>query len=193
MKSGGSALRISVAAMLVALSVVASMMPSLPGPITKFSGFPLLLGGLLLGPRTAFAVGCVTDLIGFVLRPTGPFFPGFTLTQGLTALIPALLVGGRDPITWFETQKGERGELFQTPLWRYLRILGVFAVAQLVTSVLLVSYFRSQLAGTPIELELAQRSLAQVAHVPVYAFMALAVLNGLAQSDIYPRLLKARR
>lgn len=179
--------------MLVALSVVASMMPSLPGPITKFSGFPLLLGGLLLGPRTAFAVGCVTDLIGFVLRPTGPFFPGFTLTQGLTALIPALLVGGRDPITWFETQKGERGELFQTPLWRYLRILGVFAVAQLVTSVLLVSYFRSQLAGTPIELELAQRSLAQVAHVPVYAFMALAVLNGLAQSDIYPRLLKARR
>ena len=113
MKTSTSALRIAVAAMLVALSFVTSLLPSLPGPITKFNGFPLLLGGLLVGPRTGFAVGCIADLLGFMVRPTGPFFPGFTLTQGLTALIPALFARMVDPLTWrrSKTEEKEVGHL----------------------------------------------------------------------------------
>ena len=189
--------------MLVAMSIVASLLPSLPGPITKFSGFPLLLGGLLLGPRTAFAVGCLTDLIGFMLRPTGPFFPGFTLTQGLTALIPALMLGGRNPPTWLKLgdekapstdQEERKARLRASPVVSYLRLCLIFAITQLITSVFLVSYFRSQfVAGTPMDFELTQRAIAQAAHVPVYTFMALGVLKALAETDLYSRLLKARR
>lgn len=179
--------------MIVALSIVISGMPSLPGPITKFSGFPLLLGGLLIGPRTAFAVGCLTDLVGFMIRPTGPFFPGFTLTQGLTALLPALAVGRREPITW--TRQGEaKSESENMLVSSYLRILMVFGVTQFITSVLMVSYFKSKIVlGTPLEYELINTSIAQAVHVPVYAFMALAVLRGLSRTDLYARLLKARR
>ena len=76
----------------------------------------------------------------------------------------------------------------------YLRLLGIFGVTQAITSVLMVSYFTSKIVqGTPFELELFNRTLAQLTHVPVYAFMALAVLRALAETDLYPRLLKARK
>jgi riboflavin transporter len=193
MKTGSSPLRIAVAAMLVALSLVISILPSLPGPITKFSGFPLLLGGLLVGPRTGFAVGCLTDLIGFMLRPTGWFFPGFTLTQGLTALIPAFMSRGKDPYTWRE-ETSDLKEPKGGNLGSYLRLLLIFGLTQLVTSVLLVSLFTSKVvAGTPWLYELTSRAIAQATHVPIYAFLALAVLRSLSETDLYKRLIRARR
>lgn len=195
MKSGGSALRIAVAAMLIALSLVVSLLPSLPGPITKFSGFPLLLGGLLVGPRTAFALGCITDLIGFMVKPTGWFFPGFTLTQGLTALLPALMTLGKDPLTWRPLNLENRlSEPLGGTLGSYGRLLLIFGITQLVTSVLLVSIFTSKIVvGTPLLYELSSRALAQAMHVPVYALLAIAVLKALSETDLYSRLLKARR
>ena len=188
----GSAQRIALGAMIVALSFVISLLPTFPGPITKFAGFPLLLGGMLLGPRTGFAVGCLTDLIGFAFRPTGPFFPGFTLTQGLTCMLPGLFTRLRDPFTWREPEsevKIPRGGV----IGAYLRIFGIFAVTQGVTSVLLVSIFRSKIvAGTPLMYELNMRALAQLTHVPVYALMAYAILQTLSQTELYERILKAR-
>ena len=167
----GSAQRIALGAMIVALSFVISLLPTLPGPITKFAGFPLLLGGML-GPRTGFAVGCLTDLIGFAFRPTGPFFPGFTLTQGLTCMLPGLFTRLRDPFTWREPDsevKIPRGG----SVGAYLRIFGIFA-------------------GTPLMYELNTRALAQLTHVPVYALMAFAILQTLSQTELYERILKAR-
>lgn len=193
MKASGSALRISVAAMIVALSVVIAWMPSFPGPLTKFAGFPLLLGGLLVGPRTGFAIGCLTDLIGFMLHPNGPFFPGFTLTQALTATLPAWAVGRRDPLTWGEPGTAH-SESRKDLILSYLRLLSVFGVTQGITSVLMVSYFKSRfVTGTPLKFELLNSSIAQAVHVPLYAFVALAILRELARTDLYLRLLKARR
>ena len=188
----GSAQRVALGAMIVALSFVISLLPTIPGPITKFTGFPLLMGGLLVGPRTGFAVGCLTDLIGFAFRPTGPFFPGFTLTQGLTCMLPGLFSRKRDPYTWREPDselKTSRGGA----VGAYLRLLGIFGVTQFITSVLFVSYFRSKIvAGTPLMYELTTRAIAQLTHVPFYAFLAYAILQALSQTELYERILKAR-
>jgi ECF transporter S component (folate family) len=189
----GSAQRIALGAMLVALSFVISLLPSLPGPITKFAGFPLLLGGMLVGPRTGFAVGCLTDLIGFAFRPTGPFFPGFTLTQGMTCMLPGLFTRGKDPFTWRD-EKSENRVPRGGAIGSYLRLLVIFAITQAITSVLLVSIFRSKLvAGTPLLYELTTRGIAQLTHVPVYAILAFAILKTLSETDLYERLLKARK
>lgn len=187
-----SARRIAVAAMLVALSMVISMLPSLPGPITKFGGFPLLLGGLLVGPRTGFAVGCLADLIGYALHPTGWFFPGFTVTQGLTAMIPGLFSRGKDPLTW-RAETSEDPTIIGGPVAAYARLVGIFGVAQLVTSVILVSIFTAKIVqGTPLDFELGRRALAQMIHVPVYAFLAFSVLGSLSQTEMYKRILVSR-
>ena len=187
--------------MFVALSLVISLLPTIPGTIFRFGGFPLLLGGLLIGPRTGFAVGCLTDLISFAMRPPGPFFPGFTLTQGLTCMIPALIMMGRDPLTGLrlgmEIPPDADSESFGPPklggFLAYFRLFTVFGITQLVTSVLMVSYFRVYLFGTVWQLEILERAFAQAVHVPIYAFLALGILKSLSENELYERLLKARR
>lgn len=191
------ALRISVSAMFVALTLIVAYLPTIPGSAFKFSGFPLLLGGLLIGPRMGFAVGCLTDLVNFAFHPSGMFFPGFTLTQGLTAAIPGVLTFRRDPLTgrplWGR-------DSYALPLQEsyavtaYARILGIFGLAKLLTSVLMVSFFTSKFVlGTPLILELWHRAAIQAVHVPIYAFLALMVLQSLAQTELYERILRARR
>lgn len=204
MSSRATAQRIAVAAMFVALALIVGLLPTIPGSALKFTGFPLLLAGLLVGPRTGFAIGCLTDLLGFALRPAGWFFPGFTLTQGLTAMIPGLLSRGRDPLTFQKVGPAEDPDVFLAELERrkswsfnvlaYLRLLGVFGLTQLLTSVLMVSYFTSKfVVGTPLEFELVYRASIQALHVPIYAFLALGALRVLSESETYQRLLKARR
>lgn len=193
--------------MFTALTFLVAYLPTIPGSAFKFMGFPLLLGGMLVGPRTGFAIGCLTDLINFALHPSGPFFPGFTLTQGLTAMLPGLVTWGRDPLSWKKARSGkaegpegwERAEGRSSSSWwascaAFLRLLLIFGVTKALTSVLLVSYFTSRfVAGTPLEAELISRAAIQAVHVPVYALLALLVLQGLSPTDLYRRILAARR
>ncbi len=48
------------------------------------------LCSLLTGPLMAVPCGVIVDLVGFALHPTGPFFPGYTLTAVLSAVVYAL-------------------------------------------------------------------------------------------------------
>ncbi len=197
MKPRAVALRISVAAMFVALTLIVAYLPTIPGSAFKFAGFPLLLGGLLVGPRTGFAIGCLTDLVNFALHPSGMFFPGFTLTQGLTSGLPGLLTRKKDPLTggalWGDGGYALPLSAFH-PMKAYLRLLLIFGFTKILTSVLLVSLFTSKIVlGTPLLFELWHRALIQAVHVPIYAFLALLVMQGLGQSELYERILRARR
>jgi ECF transporter S component (folate family) len=179
--------------MFVALTLMVGLLPTIPGSALKFIGFPLLLGGLLLGPRTGLAVGCLTDLILFSLRPGGPFFPGFTLTQGLTAMLPGLLTLNVEPLSGRPLSESPFPPTHH-PVLAYLRLLVIFAGTKLLTSVLLVSLFTTWLAGTiPLQAKLLETLIIQAWHVPIYALLAMLVLQGLAHTELYARLLKARR
>jgi hypothetical protein len=76
----------------------------------------------------------------------------------------------------------------------YLRLLVIFAGTKLLTSVLLVSLFTTWLVGTiPLQAKLLETLIIQAWHVPIYALLAMLVLQGLAHTELYARLLKARR
>jgi len=45
---------------------------------------------ILFGPVAAALQGALSDILGFILKPTGPYFPGFTLTAGLLGVIYGL-------------------------------------------------------------------------------------------------------
>jgi len=47
----------------------------------RFSGMALALIGVLYGPVPAALAGGIGDLLKCVIRPTGAFFPGFTLSE----------------------------------------------------------------------------------------------------------------
>lgn len=86
------------AGLLIAISIVLKILFEVYIPLGGFpslrinlNSIPIILGGLLLGPLPGFAIGVISDLLCFIIKPNGPWFFGFTLSSGLTGLIPGLL------------------------------------------------------------------------------------------------------
>ncbi|MBR5287753.1 MAG: folate family ECF transporter S component [Clostridia bacterium] len=47
---------------------------------------------MLFGPVAAGIQGALSDFLGYLLKPTGPYFPGFTLTAMLLGIIYGMLL-----------------------------------------------------------------------------------------------------
>lgn len=47
---------------------------------------------ILFGPVAAGLQGGLSDLLGFLLKPTGPYFPGFTLSAALLGVVYGMLL-----------------------------------------------------------------------------------------------------
>ena len=83
------------AAMLLAIAVILSFFKI---PLTevmeiRFANIPVAVAGMLFGPGVGGAVGALSDILGYAVRPTGPYFPGFTVTAALSGVIFGLLLG----------------------------------------------------------------------------------------------------
>lgn len=80
---------LTTAAMFMAISVVLGYFTIEAGPYIKI-GFGSVANQFvyyLFGPVLGVFYGCLLDLVKFVAKPTGGFFPGFTLITMLGALI----------------------------------------------------------------------------------------------------------
>lgn len=82
----------------IAISIVLKLLFEIYVPIGGFpslrlnlNSVPIILSGIAMGPGYGFVVGVLSDLICYVVKPNGPLFLGFTLSSGLTGLIPGLL------------------------------------------------------------------------------------------------------
>lgn len=84
--------------LLIAISVVLKLLFEIYIPLGGFpslrinlNSIPIMLGGFILGPIPGFIIGVVSDILCYIIKPNGPLFLGFTLSSGLTGLIPAIL------------------------------------------------------------------------------------------------------
>lgn len=64
-----------------------------------FSFIPLALCAMLYGPVWTAVVAGLGDVLGFVLFPVGPYFPGFTATACLSGVLYGICLYRR-PRTW---------------------------------------------------------------------------------------------
>ncbi|MBQ7885610.1 MAG: folate family ECF transporter S component [Clostridia bacterium] len=55
---------------------------------------------ILFGPVVAGVQGALSDILGFMLKPTGPYFPGFTLSAALLGVIYGMLLYKTRRATW---------------------------------------------------------------------------------------------
>ncbi len=74
---------------LMALEIILSRFFSIPTQFVKisFAFIPLVFMGMMYSPIIAGSANAISDLIGANLFPSGPYFPGFTLTAFLSAFI----------------------------------------------------------------------------------------------------------
>ena len=52
-----------------------------------FAFVALVMAGMLYGPVAAGLTGALGDILGMLIFPTGPYFPGFTLNAFLTGFV----------------------------------------------------------------------------------------------------------
>lgn len=87
-------LTIAVIGVLVAVNIVLSRFLSFRiwSSTIGFAFITVAVAARVYGPFAAAMVAGLGDLIGAILFPIGPYFPGFTLTAVLTSLCTAFFV-----------------------------------------------------------------------------------------------------
>lgn len=143
--------------MLTAVEVVLSRFCSVSTQFGKlgFSFAPLAVCGMLFGPWWGCLAGGLSDVIGAVLFPIGPYFPGFTVSNALTGLVFGLFL---------PRHGGWRG------------IIPAAAVNNLVISLLLSTWWLHLLYGSPY-LGLLPQRLVQAAVMTVLECVVIRVLE----------------
>lgn len=76
---------------ILARFAIAFPVAGIRGLVISPGAIPVILSGLLYGPLTGALVGGIGDIVGFVLHPTGPYFPGFTISNALSGALPVLI------------------------------------------------------------------------------------------------------
>ena len=90
-------------AVLVAMQVVLTRFLSIPLSTTKrlsFAYVPIVFSAFTMGPVAAAVINGVADFVGAILFPSGPFFPGFTLTAVISGLIYGFFLYRKD-VKWY--------------------------------------------------------------------------------------------
>lgn len=77
--------KIILSALFLASSIVLGRLLSIRTPIIyiNFAFVPLMLSGIILGPKYTVFIATISDIIGSLLFPTGSYFFGFTITAFL--------------------------------------------------------------------------------------------------------------
>ncbi len=142
------------------LSAIAIVLGFFKIPLTqlvelRFSSLPVAAAGYLFGPVCAGAVGFVADVGGYLVRPTGPFFPGFTITSIVSGIIFGCILHGHKP--------------------SLRRILAAQILYTLICGILLNSLWLTILYGRGFIAVLSARLVKELIMIPVNTAM-LAVL-----------------
>ncbi len=64
-----------------------------------FTIFPTTIACMMFGPVPGAVMGGAADLIGFFLKPTGPFFPGYTLDSMVAGFLYGCFFYRREKLT----------------------------------------------------------------------------------------------
>lgn len=153
-------------AFLIALSVVLTRYMSILIPIAGaqgirvgFGSIPINLSGILFGPVIGGLTGLGADVLGVLISPQGTFHPGFMLSSVLTGVIPGLV--------FLAARKRNPGEF-------RIKVASVFIgqlLVAIVVSLLLNTFWLSQLFGNAFIVLLPPRALNAAVNVPIQTFI----------------------
>ena len=85
--------------MLVALTVILSFFTIYITQSARFSFsfVPMAMGGMLFGPVVSSIIGVLSDIIGYIIKPTGPYMPLFTLNALITGMMYGIFLFKKKP------------------------------------------------------------------------------------------------
>ncbi len=80
---------LTTSAMLVALGMIFGYFKIPISNIVeiRLGTIPVAIGGMLFGPVIGGVIGGAIDIVGYIAKPTGAFFPGFTISAIASGII----------------------------------------------------------------------------------------------------------
>ncbi len=166
---------ITLIGMLGAVSIVLGSLVFMIGDFLKvgFNFLPNEFVYYLFGPVVGVVYGAALDLLTFIVRPTGPYFFGFTLSAIITGFIYGVILYKRPLNLW--------------------RILAANLVHLVVINLLLNTYWLTMLYGYDFIAILPLRALKAVIMLPVETIMLYMVIKGVEASGVIGRLFPEKR
>ena len=147
-------------AMLLALSVVLNYAFPIYIATTSrvtFGFLAVVACGYLFGPSPAMLIAALSDILVFVLRPSGFYFPGYTLTAALGGLVYGLA--------------------FYQKEVKLPRILMAQALVSIVLNIALNTLFSAILQGKALAAILPLRLMVNAGAYPVYIALEFLLLH----------------
>lgn len=163
---------LTLTAMMMALSVILGYFTLDVGPYLKI-GFGTIVNQFvccLFGPVVGVIYNGLLDIIKYMVKPTGPFFPGFTLNAMLAGLI--------------------YGTAFYKKKLTFTRVLITEFIVCLVCNVILNTWMLSFLYGKGFMALLPARVLKNAIQCPVNAALFWFIMGRMEKAGLMKELRK---
>lgn len=131
----------------------------------RFTSIPFAVAGFILGPAYAGVIGGIADVLGHFSRPTGPFFPGFTLSNIVTGIIFGLMLYKKKPVVW--------------------RVLIATILNAVIVGLLLNTLWLSMLYGKGFLPLISTRIVKELIMIPINTAMYMVVLTAISKIKIF--------
>ena len=153
---------LTTAAMLAAIAVILGFFKI---PISnlielRFQSFPIAISGALFGPAIGAITGVISDVGGYIAKPTGAFFPGFTVSAAITGIIFGILLR--------TNQKGKA---------LLARVALAMGINTLVIGIVLNSLWLSMLYGNPFPVTMAARLPKELIMFPINTLILYVIME----------------
>lgn len=158
---------LTMTAMLLAAAVVLGFYSLQVTDFIKI-GFAFLadeLTGMLFGPVVGGLMGGAADLVKYLVRPTGPFFPGFTISGAASGVIYGMVLYKR-PLTIRRTALAN-------------------ALVMIVVNIGLNTYWLTLLYGNAFFAILPARAIKQALMFPIYVALFYGVSRILEKARLF--------
>lgn len=158
---------ITLAAMLGAMGIVLSQFTIVVSDFLKigFSFLPNRIVYYLFGPFLGMIYAAAMDILTFIVKPTGPFHPGFTINAAISGLIFGLI-------------------LYKKPL-KLSRIFIATTIKLIIVNILLNSYWISTITGKAFMAIMPVRITKNILLLPVEAVSLFIIINALELTGVF--------
>lgn len=152
-----------MAALSVALSLVASIQI---GDYLKigFSALPNQIVDWLFGPVTGALFGGAMDVVKFIIKPTGAYFPGYTLSAAVAGFIYGMSYYKRTP--------------------GIVRIVITKAIVTVIVNMGLNTLWISMMTGKAFAVLLASRAVKEIVDLPVQAALFFLLVKLIEKTGV---------
>lgn len=148
--------KIILSSMLLAILIILNRFISIKTEllVISFSFVPIMMSAIWLGPKYSTAIALLGDLLGAILFPFGPYFPGFTVSSAISGLIYGI----------FLYNKGK-----QMSNKKLLIMLTISSAIQLIiVNIFISSLWIHILYGKAYVAIMASRVVTQIVMIPIH-------------------------